>query len=75
MKECPTKCMNRGNALKKAPVQKAACFHCGSTKHLVKDCPKPPSSAGALDRQDFHSEGGDQGSPSSAMELQDPMES
>ena len=75
MKECPTKCMNKGNALKKASVKKAACFHCGSTKHLVKDCPKPPPSAGALDRQDFHSEGGDQGGPSSAMELHDPMES
>ena len=75
VKECPTKRMNRGNALKKASLKKAACFRCGSTKHLVKDCPKPTPSAGALDRQDFHSEDGDWGGPSSAIELQDPMES
>ena len=75
VEECPTKRMNRGNALKKASLTKATCFRCGSTMHLVKDCPKPTPSAGALDRQDFHSDIGDQGGPSSAMELQDPMES
>ena len=36
---------------------------------FVRDCPEPPLSAGALDRQDFHSEDGDWGGPSSAMEL------
>ena len=76
VKDCPTRRMSRGNAPKKASLKKkAACFRCGSTKHLVKDCPKPPPSAGALDRQDFPSEDGDRGGPSSAMELQDPMES
>ena len=70
VKECPTKCMSKGNALTKAPLKKKpACFRCGSTKHLVKDCPEPPPSAGALDRQDFHSEDGDRGGPSTAMEL------
>ena len=62
VKECPTKPMSKGNALKKVSVmKKVACFRCGSTKHLVKDCPEPPPSAGALNRQDFHSEGGDRG--------------
>ena len=57
------------NALKKASLKKKAVFfHCGSMEHLVKDCPEPPPSAGALDRQDFHSEDGDRGSLSSAME-------
>ena len=55
VKECPMKHMSKGNALRKASLKKkAACFRCESTKHLVKDCPEPPPSAGALDRQDFH---------------------
>ena len=70
VKECPIKRMSKGNALKKASLKKKAkCFRCGSTKHLVKDCPEPPPSAGALDREDFRSEDGDRGGPSSAMEL------
>ena len=47
----------KGTALKKASSKKkVACFCCGSTKHLVKDCLEPPPSAGALGRQDFHLE-------------------
>ena len=69
VKECPTKPMSKGNAYKKASLKKkAVCFRCGSTKHLVRDCPELPPSAGALDSQDFHSEDGDQGGPFSAME-------
>ena len=49
------KSTSKGNALKKASSKKVVCFCCGSTKHLVKDCPEPPPSAGALDRQNFHS--------------------
>ena len=64
------KSTSKRNALKKASSKrKATCFGCGSTKHLVKDCPEPPPSAGTLDRQDFYSEDGDQDGPSSAMEL------
>ena len=67
------KSTSKGNALKKASSKKkATCCCCGSTKHLMKDCPKPPPSAGASGRQNFHSEDGDQGGPSSAMELEAP---
>ena len=64
------KSTSKGNALKKVSSKKKVdCFCCGSTKHLVKNCPEPPTSAGALDRQNFHSEEVGRGGPSSAMEL------
>ena len=70
VKQCPMKSTGKGIAPKKASSKKkVACFRCGSTKHLVKDCPEPPPSAGALDRQNFHSQDEDRGGPSSAMEL------
>ena len=70
VKQCPMKSTVKGSTPKKAPSKKKeACFRCGSTKHFVRDCPEPPPSASALDRQNFHSEGGDRGGPSSAMEL------
>ena len=70
VKQCPLKSTIKGTAPRKASLKKkVACFRCGSTKHLVKDCHEPPPSAGALDRQDFHSEDGDRGGPSSAMEI------
>jgi len=70
VKQCPMKSNAKGIAPKKASSRKkVACFRCRSTKHLVKDCLEPPPSASALDRQNFHSEDGDRGSPSSAMEL------
>ena len=66
----PLEIHNPGTAPRKASLKKkVTCFCCGSTKHLVKDCHEPPPSASALDRQDFHSEDGDRGSPSSAMEI------
>ena len=70
VKQCPMKSSVKGIASKKASSRKKeVCFRCGSTKHFVRDCPEPPPSASALDRQNFHSEDGDRGGPSSAMEL------
>ena len=64
------KSTGKGTAPKKvSSKKKVVCFRCGSTKQLVTDCPEPSPSAGALDRQNFHSEDGEQGVPSSAMEL------
>ena len=60
VKQCPMKSTDKVIAPKKASSKmKVVCFHCGSTKHLVKDCLEPPPSAGALDRQNFHLEDGD----------------
>ena len=68
VKQCPMKSTAKGTALKKASSKKkVACFRCRSTQHMVKDCSEPPPSAGALGRQDFHLEDGDQDSLSSAM--------
>lgn len=68
VKRCPLK-STKGAAPGKASSKKTVrCFRCGSTKHLVKDCPRSQPNAGALDRQDFHSEDGDRGGPSSPME-------
>ena len=64
------KSTSKGIDLKKfSSKKKVACFYFGSTMHLMKDCLEPPPSAGALDRQNIHSEDGNRGSPSSAMEL------
>ena len=61
-----------GTARKKASSKKkVTCFRGGSTKHLVKDYLQPPPSAGASDRQDFRSEDGDRGGPSSVMAIRD----